>query len=373
MHPAFSYLASSPLHQRTGGRLDGWAIPVKDTAAVAGWPTSWGSPLRSEIATQTHPFVKWLLSEGARIEGKTLTSELGATIYAEREDVPLLSSPAYPGRTPGGSSTGAAVVVAEGLYRAAHGSDAGGSLRVPAAACEVVGFKPAGRPRSGSVDGFITASVADQVELWDYRPVDLPKMTIGVLTDPLFTPRASVDADRIRVVGRVAELLSSISDVREIAPYAAATETYRHFSAQIKYSFIDARPLDSPYIQWLRDEGRSLSQTDLAAAQRHIAALPEFLREEWDVDAVITPMIATDPPPLGFFPSLSPADSFEAQTEWSPWGSLFNLTGAPAVAVGPVQIGGITVDDAIVLELARIIEPVVAKWRGEPETTELGR
>ena len=55
---------------------------------------------------------------------------------------------------------------------------------------------------------------------------------------------------------------------------------------------------------------------------------------------------------------LPPADSFETQTEWSPWGSLFNLTGAPAIAVGPVQIGGVSAaaDDAEVLELARLVD-----------------
>ncbi|WP_076598788.1 amidase family protein [Corynebacterium appendicis] len=372
MHPAFSFLPTEPLPRNRGGRLGGWVIPAKDTADVAGWPTSWGNPSRRTIAAETSPFVEWMLREGVQINGKTVTSELGATIYAERPGVPVLSSPAYPGCTPGGSSTGAAVVVAEGLHRAAHGSDAGGSLRVPAAACEVVGFKPAGRPVSGSVDGFITASVADQIELWGTRPRGLEGLTVGVLTQPLFTPNARVAADRAAVVEQAAAAVSDVCEVLEIAPYPAATETYRHFSARIKQAFAKADPKDSAYIAWLRDEGRSVTPSQLSTARHHIDALPEVLRAEWGVDAVITPMIATDPPPLGFFPSLPPADSFEAQTEWSPWGSLFNLTGAPAIAVGPVQIGGVSAaaDDAAVLELARLVEPVVAGWR---ETRAPGR
>lgn len=365
MHPAYSYLASAPLPRERGGRLDGWVIPVKDTADVAGWPTSWGNPSRVRIAAKTSPFIAGLVRRGAVVDRKTVSSELGATVYAERPGVPVLESPAYPGRTPGGSSTGAAVVVAEGLHRAAHGSDAGGSLRVPAAACEIVGFKPSGMPESGSVEGFITSTVADQVELWRAAPRRLESLTVGVLTEPLFTPGARVDADRVAVVERAAEALSAVCCVSEVLPYPGAVDTYRHFSARIAHSFINVDPLDSAYIAWLREVGRGITSTALAEARQHIAALPSLLRVAWGVDAVLTPMLATDPPPLGFFPSLSPADSFEAQTEWTPWGSLFNLTGAPAIAVGPLQIGGVTADDATVLELAKVVEPVAENWRRE--------
>lgn len=373
MHPSFTFL---PPNGRSsggsddsfgGGRLEGWVIPAKDTADVAGWPTSWGSPLRRRIAYETSPFLAGLIREGATINGKTVSSELGATVYAERPDVPLLESPAYPGRTPGGSSTGAAVAVAAGLHRAAHGSDAGGSLRVPAAACEVVGFKPAGLPRSGSVDGFVTSTVDEQKQLWGYDSPStgelLEGLTIGVLTEPLFTPSACVDGARVAVTERAAVALSSVCEVQHIAAYSAATYTYRCFSTRIKHSFAKVDPLDSSYIAWLRDHAREVSAGEVAEATRHIAALPDMLRAEWDVDVLLTPMIATDPPELGFFPSLSPSDSFEAQTEWTPWGSLFNLTGAPAVAVGPVQLGGITASNEAVLELARFVEPVAAEWR----------
>lgn len=363
MHPAYSYLASSPLPRERGGRLDGWVIPVKDTADVAGWPTSSGSPLRQRTAHETSPFVEALLRRGAVVDRKTVSSELGATVYAERDDVPVLQSPAYPGCTPGGSSTGAAVVVAEGLHRAAHGSDAGGSLRVPAAACEVVGFKPAGLPASGSVDGFITSTVADQVELWGLGTRPLDNVTVGVLTRPLFTPHAAVASDRIAVVERAAAALSSVCSVRELEPYSRAPETYRHFTTRITQSFIGVDPLDSGYIAWLRAQGRDVLTSEITEARRHFAALPELLRSEWGVDAVVTPMIAADPPPLGFFSSLAPADSFEAQTEWTPWGSLFNLTGSPAIAVGPLQVGGITADNATVLGLAKVLEPVAKNWR----------
>ena len=114
---------------------------------------------RARIATTDDPIARMLLNAGAEIPAKTLTSELGATCYAERDGVPVLESPAYPGCTPGGSSTGAGVAVAHSLVRSAHGTDAGGSVRVPAGACAVVGFKAASHQLAAH--GFLTTGVAD--------------------------------------------------------------------------------------------------------------------------------------------------------------------------------------------------------------------
>src|SRR5699024_11823472 len=85
-----------------------------------------------------------LEDEGALIIGKSSTPELGLRVDTEAVDMPHPVNPLHPGATPGGSSGGAAVQVARGLLRAAQGSVGGGSLRVPAAACGVVGFKPSG-------------------------------------------------------------------------------------------------------------------------------------------------------------------------------------------------------------------------------------
>lgn len=360
MHPAFTYVdpAARPL---AAGRLSGWVIPAKDLSDVAGMPTTGGNPRRGYLATATSPFLAHLQAQGATINGKTLSSELGATVYAERPDVALLTSPAYPGATPGGSSTGAAVVVAEGLHRAAHGSDAGGSLRVPAAACEVVGFKPTKRG-AVSADGFITASVADQAFLhgtgFAYR-----RLTIGLLTHPLFSRGADVDPGRIGVVKQAARVLSETCDVVELEPYPGAEESFAHFTRRIQHSFADADPMDSEYLAWLKETGQRVAAHELASGAAHIAGLEASLREYWGVDVLLTPTIATDPPPLGHFSALSPENSFAAQTAWSPWCSLFNLTGGPAIAVGPIHLGGITVSDAELLALAAQVEGVWREWK----------
>lgn len=371
MHPALTYVDPN-VRPHSTGRLAGWVIPAKDLSDVAGMPTTNGSPLRRYVAQTTSPFLTALQRDGAAIDGKTVTSELGATVYAEREDVPILSSPVYPGCTPGGSSTGAAVVVADGTYRAAHGSDAGGSLRVPAAACEVVGFKPQWVPGTAagiSTDGFITANVADQTLLHGHETAALTdalayrRPRLGLLTSPLFAPGARVDPARVHVVERAAAALAEVCEIREIAAFPGAEQTFAEFSRRIAHAFAAVDPLDNEYITWLGNEGRKVTGADLSAHRRHVRQLPGELAAAWDVDAVLTPTIATDPPRLGYFPSLSPADSFQAQTEWSPWCSLFNLTGGPAIAVGPVHIGGITLGNREVLALASLVEDTALGWR----------
>ena len=359
MHPAFTYLDDSVRPQRNG-RLAGWVIPAKDLSDVAGMPTTMGNPAREYVARTTSPFLSKLQHQGAAINGKTVTAELGATVYAER--VPELASPAYPGATPGGSSSGAAVVVAEGLHRAAHGSDAGGSLRVPAAACEVVGFKPSGR---GTVDGFLTQTVADQLTLHGLRKNAFRRLRLGICTSPLFTPGAPVDEKRIAVVERAGEVLEELVGVEKhvLEPFSGAERAFGYFRTLITHKFADVDPADSEYVAWLRREGRALTPGDVTLAQQQAAGLTTHVAAQWDVDVLLTPTIAADPPAVDYFPGLSPADSFMAQTEWTPWCSLFNLTGGPAVALGPVHLGGLTVDDATVLQLAQAIEPVVRQWR----------
>lgn len=335
LHPAFTFVADPPL-RTSQGRLSGWHIPIKDGTDIAGWPTTNGNPDRLYIAESTDPFVQLLLDEGVTVPAKTLTSELGATCYAERPGAPVLSSPAYPGRTPGGSSAGAAVVVADGTVRAAHGTDAGGSIRVPAAACEVIGLKLGGRHLAAH--GFFSRTVADQCELLGVDATCGRRLRIGVLTEGLFAS-PEVQDWRGAAVEQAAHELGRHHDVVELTPYPGSLETYEHFTTVIKLAFRDVDPLDSEYIAWLNAEANRLTINNLNAAREHFDALPALLGAAWGVDVLLTPTIAYDPPELGYFPALDPADSFEAQTHWSPWCSLFNVTRAPAIALGAVHLG----------------------------------
>src|SRR5690625_7859799 len=87
-------------------------------------PTTFGSKARTRMATETDPFIAAYEARGALIPGKSVSSELGLTVDAEPRDLPAVDNPMWPGHTPGGSSGGAAAMVARGLVRAAHASDA---------------------------------------------------------------------------------------------------------------------------------------------------------------------------------------------------------------------------------------------------------
>lgn len=352
-HPAFSFTAPAPLVGERGGRLEGWQIPIKDSTDVAGFPVTDGNPARTRIAQRNDPIVDALLHASAQIPGTTLTAELGATCYAERPDVPVLESPAYPGCTPGGSSTGAGVAVGAGLVRAAHGTDAGGSIRVPAAACEVVGFKA--QSGNTAAHGFLTRNVADQFTIFGWRRPPRRRLRIGVLLEGLLVP-SEVSGGRGAGVDKLATLLGRHHDVVELQPYPEASETFAHFTRRITRAFAGVDPLDNGYIAWLRDEGRRVSGQQLRDARAHIDALPALLAERWGVDVLLSPTLAFDPPALGYFPSLSPEESFYEQTVWSPWCSLFNMSGAPAIALGPIHLGALTVGGPELLALAQEAE-----------------
>lgn len=358
----FSYFAPEPTPQlNPSGRLAGWELSVKDLHDVAGMPTSLGSIHRRYIAETTDPFVAGLLAEGARVIGKSAAPELGLRVDTEPVGLPHPDNPLWPGRTPGGSSGGAAVQVARGLVHAAHGSDGGGSLRVPAAACGVVAFKPAGTDLS--VQGFITQSLADAAFLHHLTPFR-PRAVVGLLTEPLFA--ATRVANHMQRAARevAAALRGAGYTVKTIAPYPAAGATFEAFTALFSSRLGDL-PAGSAYSDFIHDLGRTFSDRDLELATDHATSLPARLAEVWGVDAIVTPMLAFDPPAHGAFTRPDPQTSFNRQTEWTPWGSLFNVARLPAACIPwpvpgraepvGVQIGSITLDDAHLLGLAQAV------------------
>lgn len=131
--------AGSPL-----GPLDGVPVSIKDLMNVAGWPTRRGSLASAgePVAPMDSPCVAPLRAAGCVIFGKTTTTEFGWQIASRNPHTGLTRNPLDPARSAGGSSSGAAAQVAAGWGPLALGSDAGGSVRIPAAYCGLVGFKP---------------------------------------------------------------------------------------------------------------------------------------------------------------------------------------------------------------------------------------
>lgn len=151
--------------------LDGVAVTVKDAYDVEGWPTTYGTRFMRRVATADCEVVRRLRAAGAVIAAKVNLHEIGLGATGVNPHTGTPRNPWGDDRLPGGSSSGSGAAVAAGLGPLSVGGDAGGSIRIPAALCGVVGLKATyGRvPKSGTAElcwsldhiGPLAASVAD--------------------------------------------------------------------------------------------------------------------------------------------------------------------------------------------------------------------
>jgi amidase len=136
---------SAPVPNSESGPLAGLRFAVKDLFNVAGYPTSAGQPVwlaLSGIHTRSALVVQRCLDEGAQLVGKTITDELAFSINGNNAHFGAPVNAAAPERICGGSSSGSAAAVAHGLVDFAIGTDTGGSVRVPAHHCGIIGLRP---------------------------------------------------------------------------------------------------------------------------------------------------------------------------------------------------------------------------------------
>ena len=142
---AFMPYPDVPVANAANGPLHGLGFGVKDLFDVAGYPTSGGQPFvlaMSGIKTRTAPTVQRLLDAGARFAGKTITDELAFSMNGQNAHFGSPVNGAAPERITGGSSSGSASAVSNGLCDFALGSDTGGSVRAPANHCGLFGLRP---------------------------------------------------------------------------------------------------------------------------------------------------------------------------------------------------------------------------------------
>ena len=136
------------------GRLAGVPLLVKDLIDTAGIRTTYASAIhRDHVPARTAPAVAALEAEGAIVVGKANADEFAWGVCGQNEHWGDMANPRRPGRIAGGSSGGNATALAAGMVPLALGTDTGGSVRLPAAACGVVGLKPplgASRSRASS-------------------------------------------------------------------------------------------------------------------------------------------------------------------------------------------------------------------------------
>src|ERR1700682_683837 len=154
----------------------GIPLPIKDLTPVAGWPVTYGSRgAPPGPSNESEPAIDAFLDAGFVLCGRTNTPEFGPITVAENIRYGITRNPWDPTRSPGGSSGGAAAAVAAGMFPIAHATEGGGSIRIPASYCGLVGLKPSrGRvPRlaqgwlGGIVEGVVTNEVADSAAVLD--------------------------------------------------------------------------------------------------------------------------------------------------------------------------------------------------------------
>ena len=380
------------------GPMDGVPVTIKDTLNVAGWPTRRGSRTTSEAAAPADAVsIARLRASGAIFLGKTATPEFAWKGLTESPLCGVTTNPLDPDRHAGGSSGGAAAATASGLGIVGIGTDAAGSVRIPAAFCGVVGYKPT----FGTIPldpypaafwqlphiGPITRSVADAA------------LAASVMSGPFGADRASLGQvplrDRLveRVVPKSLRVGIPAGLLRHLDPEVQAAwedalsaifpdslvttvdvpidesgdivgTLYRLGCAFAVSQISESRRADLHFdlLQFI-EPVKALRTADVLALQRRreeIASLTSALLTD-GVDVLLTPTMPCLPPRTDA-PSAGAVDWFE----WCPFTPLFNLSHGPAISVPwhgkagslPIglQVGAAPGRDGIAVAVAAMIE-----------------
>jgi aspartyl-tRNA(Asn)/glutamyl-tRNA(Gln) amidotransferase subunit A len=206
------------------GPLDGAIVSIKDLFDVAGEVTRAGSKVLAEEgkpATTDAVVVRRLRAAGAVIVGKTNMSEFAFTAIGVNPHFGTPGNPADRSRVPGGSSSGAAVAVADGMCEIAIGSDTGGSVRMPAALCGIVGYKPS-RQRVSTEGAFPLSYSYDSIGPLARSVADCAKAD-AILAGEDFLPLLPVPLAGLRVGIIEGQPLANLDDTVATA-FAAATD-----------------------------------------------------------------------------------------------------------------------------------------------------
>ncbi len=401
------------------GPFRGVPFLVKDLGCeMAGEPHTLGNRVLKEAgvrATQDSYLYESIRGAGFVTLGRTNTPELGGTITTEPEAFGPSRNPWNPDHSTGGSSGGSAAAVAAGMVPIAHASDGGGSIRVPASECGLVGLKPSrGRisqgPKTGegwagaTTDGVVSRSVRDTAAMLDVmsgRHTGDPYVAVPP-TRP-FADEVGVDPGRLRIglapshagvqtdpecvaaVEATGSLLESLGhDVEVAQPDAFFDEEFsRHFVTIVAVAtavdFVNmgqaiGRPIveeDVEASNWVMGSiGQAVSGADYITSVNWVHAWSRRLQAWWDdFDVLVSPVIAVPPPPIGWLSD--PELGTERLTSILQFTAQFNVSGQPAVSlplhwsesdlpVG-VQFGGPIDDEALLIRLAAQLE-TAAPW-----------
>lgn len=406
----------------------GVPIAIKDLdTPVIGMPMSDGSDLLGDYVPEADgALVRRLRDAGFVIIGKTNTPELGILPVTEPRRYGAARNPWDLDRTPGGSSGGSGAAVAAGLVPVAHGNDGGGSIRIPAACCGLVGLKPSRGRVSWSpvvresflaVHGVLTRSVRDTALLLDVlagpEPGDATwapppaepfavsaakppgSLRIGLSTDPPL--EADVDPVCIAAAHDAAAMLDSLGHtVEETRPPWPRRELLLGFSAA--WAVIMAAAVSAagrivgreptmadvePLTWWLTEQGRQLpAPAHMLAMESLKNTASEILAHCADYDAILTPALGQLPVRIGAIDSCAdePERIIAAASEFTPYTSIANVLGVPAISlpafVSPaglplgIQLIGGPLSEGMLLSLAAQLEDACGWLEREPPLSD---
>jgi amidase len=396
------------------GPLTGVPTAIKDLNATAGLRTTFGSTVFADHVPDVSDEVVLRMERAGMVSlGKTNTPEFGSPCYTEPDVAPPAVTPWDTTRMAGGSSGGAGAAVGGGLVAVAQGSDGGGSIRIPASCCGLVGLKPtrgriSGAPMYGDPVGLATSgalarTVRDAAALLDVlagRAVGDPfwapaepepflaacdrepgRLRVARFLEPVIAD-ADVDPECVRAWEDASRLLETLGHHVEDVPVPMPREAVPVFetcwAVLTALSTVPlpagARPTLRPLTRWLGERGEAVTGPEFGLAMgelRRIAA--RTLTALSSYDAVLTPTLAVPPLPVGAIrDDDDPAADFEAQKRFTPYTSMWNVTGSPAVSlplhwtpdglpVG-VMLAARPGEEATLLSLATQVEAAVP-WR----------
>jgi amidase len=399
----------------------GVPVAIKNNRPVSGLRLTYGCSLMEDyVADYDHNITRRLREAGFVIVGSTTLPEYGILPTSEARIFGPTRNPWDLQRTPGGSSGGAAAAVASGMVPVAHGNDGGGSIRIPAACCGLVGLKPArGRisaaPELGEsllgVDGMLTRTVAETAAIldvlagyelgdasWAPPPVEPfaaaassppGRLRIAATTLPPI-PDAVVDPICAQAVTDAAELLRSLGhEVQEVDPpwridgvqelFGAVFSTHVALSIAYSGTIAGREPTaqDMEPMSWaIHSMVEHLNAVQGLAASLRLQAftrsLVEFLAP---YDMLLTPALAERPLALGTLDTgaPNPMATFTRSGLFTPFTPVFNASGQPGISLPlyegddglplAVQLVGRPAGEGALLALAAQLEQALP-WAG---------
>ncbi|MFE5566666.1 amidase [Amycolatopsis japonica] len=404
---ALEQAKASEIRWRDGnpiGWLDGVPASIKDMFLTQGWPTLRGSRCidPDQPWDVDSPVTARLRENGLVLLGKTTTPELAWKGVTDNTLTGITRNPVDPSTTAGGSSGGSAAAVAAGMGELSVGTDGGGSIRIPASFCGIVGLKPThGRiplfpaspfgplshagPMARSVDD--TALLLDVLAMPDYRDP-------AALAPPVSTYREAVRRDVRGLIAAYSPTLGYVDVDPEVAEIVkSAVQSLGDAGLHIEEAdpgFADPKPafdilwstgaakwLDTfpagsetkvdPGLRKVWEFGKTFSASDYLGANAERAALGILMGEfHTRYDVLITPTL-----PIPAFEAgheVPPGSGLSGWPDWTPFTYPFNMTQQPAISVPagrtssglPVglQIVGPRHSDDLVLAVAKLLEEV---------------